>query len=85
MHWVYILQSPTGRFYAGQSDDLIARVPNHNRTDKTLRKFTRKNGPWVLVWSEQHQDRASSVRRERQIKAWKLAKRIRIELLGLSS
>jgi putative endonuclease len=85
MHWVYILQNPRGRFYTGQSDDLIARVPNHNRTDKTLGKFTRKNGPWVLVWSEQHPNRASSMQRERQIKAWKSAKRIRTELLGLSN
>ena len=46
MFWVYVLQNPRGRFYIGHTDDLIARVANHNRIDKTLGKFTRKNGPW---------------------------------------
>ena len=36
MFWVYVLQNPKGRFYIGHSDDLIARVANHNRIDKTI-------------------------------------------------
>jgi predicted GIY-YIG superfamily endonuclease len=57
------MQNPKDRFYVGHTDDLIARVANHNRVDKTLEKFTRKNGPWVLVWSEQHAKRSSAMRR----------------------
>jgi len=82
MFWVYILRNPKGRFYVGHTDDLATRVPSHNRTDKILGKFTRKNGPWILVWSEQHPDRASAMRRERQIKSWKSTKLIRERLLG---
>src|SRR5437588_12720001 len=67
MFWIYILQNPKGRFYIGHSDDLITRVANHNRVDKTLGKFTRKNGPWVLPWSEEHAERSSAMRREHQI------------------
>jgi putative endonuclease len=81
MFWVYILQNPAERFYIGHTDDLENRVANHNRTDKKVGKFTRKNGPWILVWSEKHSSRASAMRRERQIKSWKSAKRIRTELL----
>ena len=81
MFWVYLLQNPKGRFYIGQTDDLAARVPNHNRTDKILGKFTRKNGPWILVWSEKHPDRTSAMRRGREIKSWKSAKLIRERLL----
>jgi hypothetical protein len=44
---VYLLQNPTGKFYIGQTEDLPARLDSHNRTDKTLGKFTRKNGPWL--------------------------------------
>ena len=52
--WVYILQNPSGKFYIGQTEDLTARVKFHNRTDNIDGHFTRKNGPWKLVWSEAH-------------------------------
>ena len=84
MFWVYILQNPTGTFYVGQTEHLDSRVASHNRTDKIAGKFTRKNGPWTLVWSEQHQSRASAMAREREIKRWKSSKTIRVNLLGLS-
>ena len=58
MFWVYIVQNPQGRFYVGQTDALTARVFSHNRTDKTLGKFTRKNDPRTLVWSEEHPTRS---------------------------
>ena len=81
MFWVYVLQNPSGRFYTGHTDDLETRVANHNRTGKIVGKFTRKNGPWILVWSEQHTNRSDAMRREREIKSWKSAKRIRSHLL----
>ena len=82
MFWVYILQNRTGKFYVGQTDDLPARLHSHNRTDKTLGKFTRKSGPWDLVWSEQHATRASAMAREHQIKSMKSSRWIREELLN---
>ncbi len=81
MFWVYILQNPRGRFYIGQTDDLQMRLFSHNRTDKVVGKFTRKNGPWELAWSEEHITRASAMARERQIKSMKSARRIRETLL----
>jgi putative endonuclease len=81
MFWTYILQNPAGKFYIGHTEDLQIRVTNHNRTDKTAGKFTRKNGPWVLVWSEGHPNRSNAMRRERQIKSWKSSVRIRSVLL----
>jgi len=81
MCWVYILQNPAGKFYVGHTEDLDLRLHSHNRTDRTLGKFTRKNGPWILVWSEEHPDRASAMARERQIKSMKSARWIREVLL----
>src|SRR5205823_3901433 len=81
MFWVYILQNPLGRFYVGHTDDLLTRVANYNRTDKIAGKFTRKHGPWILVWSEEHVDRSNAVRREREIKGWKSARIIRTRLV----
>ncbi|PYI45719.1 MAG: endonuclease [Verrucomicrobia bacterium] len=85
MFWVYILRNPAGNFYVGHTHNLENRVTNHNRTDKIAGKFTRKNGPWALIWSEAHPDRSRAVRREREIKSWKSARLIRIQLLGLKS
>ena len=79
---VYILENPNGGFYIGHTADLGNRVASHNRTDKISGKFTRKNGPWPLVWSEEHPDRSSAMRREREIKRWKSARVIRTRLLN---
>src|ERR1700736_1517010 len=82
MFRVYILKNPSGSFYVGHTSDLDGRICNHNRVDKISGKFTRKNGPWILAWSEQHPDRSSAMRREREIKSWKSSKLIRERLLG---
>ena len=81
MFWTYVIQNPAGRFYIGSTDDLAARLNNHNRNDKILGKFTRKHGPWILAWSEQHATRSDAMRREREIKSWKSARMIRERLL----
>src|SRR6202163_5141512 len=49
MFRVYILKNPSGSFYVGHTSDLDGRICNHNRVDKISGKFTRKNGPWILV------------------------------------
>ena len=82
MYWVYILENSEGQFYTGQTDDLPTRLENHNRTDKTAGKYTRKNGPWRLVWTEIHPTRALAIAREKQIKAMKSARWIREDLLN---
>jgi putative endonuclease len=82
MFTVYVLENEVGKFYIGHTDDLAVRLVNHNRTDKVSGKFTRKNGPWRLVWSEPHDTRSSAVIRERQIKSMKSSKWIRATLLN---
>jgi predicted GIY-YIG superfamily endonuclease len=82
MFFAYILENPAGRFYIGHTDNLEERLANHNRTDKTAGKFTRKNGPWKVVWSELHSTRSSAMQRERQIKKMKSVKWIRDNLLN---
>jgi putative endonuclease len=82
MFWVYVIQNPAGRFYIGHTAELEQRLANHNRTDKISGKFTRKNGPWILVWSEEHPNRSSAMLREREVKSWKSAALIRKHLLS---
>ena len=75
--FVYIIQSKaTSRFYIGVADNPYARLAEHNR-GQTI--STRNRGPWKLVWSERHANRAGALAREREIKAWK--SRARIEAL----
>ena len=80
-YWVYVTQNPAGRFYVGQTDNLDERLRSHNHQDKFAGKFTRKNGPWSLVWSEPHVTRAAAMAREREIKNWKSARLIRDRLV----
>ncbi|MGD0539829.1 MAG: GIY-YIG nuclease family protein [Verrucomicrobiota bacterium] len=82
MFWTYILQNPAGQFYIGHTDHLLTRLHSHNRNDRSLGKFTRKNGPWELVWNEPHPTRPSAMARERAIKAMKSARWIRAHLLN---
>jgi predicted GIY-YIG superfamily endonuclease len=69
-------------FYIGHTDNLPARLVNHNRTDAREAKFTRKNGPWELVWSEPQPTRSAAMLRERGIKRMKSSRWIRENLLN---
>jgi predicted GIY-YIG superfamily endonuclease len=55
---VDILMNPSGRFYAGQMQNLVERQANHKREGPTERKSTRWNGPWILVHQEIHSTQA---------------------------
>src|SRR5439155_275521 len=83
MSWVYVLQNPAGRFYIGHTDNLERRVKSHNRTDKISGKFTRKNEPWILIWSEKHLACSTLMRSKQALNALSAAGKIRIRLLRL--
>jgi putative endonuclease len=68
VYYVYILQSrKTGKLYIGQTNNLDRRIEDHNTG--LGGKYTRQNGPWILVYSEQHPNRVSAVRQERYLKS----------------
>jgi len=68
VYYVYVLQSlQKGKLYIGHTDNLIRRVEEHNTGRGG--KYTRQNGPWTLVYSESHPDRASAAKRERYLKS----------------
>jgi putative endonuclease len=82
MFWVYVLQNPAGRFYIGQTEQLEIRTQQHNQDGPVNGKYTLKNGPWKLVWSEEHSTRSEAMKRERFIKSRKSSKWIREHLIG---
>jgi putative endonuclease len=74
--YVYILASKrNGTLYIGMTDDLVRRVWLHR--EKSIPGFTRQYDVTKLVWYEQHESRESSFRRERQMKNWYRAWKIR--------
>ena len=76
MFYVYMLASDrNGTLYVGHTDDLIERVRQHRA--KETPGFTSRYHVDRLVWFETHDDRSDAFRRERQIKKWYRAWKLR--------
>jgi putative endonuclease len=64
--FVYILLSEkSGRYYTGQTHDLIKRLLEHNGEDAG---HTLKEQPWKIVWYTKLPTRSDAVILERKIK-----------------
>ena len=75
--FVYMLASrKNGTLYVGSTDDLIVRVSQHKQGLKP--GFTLDYGVKELVWYEPHDTREGAFRRERRIKEWKRAWKVRL-------
>ena len=65
-----------GTLYVGVTNDLARRVGEHK--DKTMPGFTRRYGVSILVWFEIYGDVNDAIAREKQIKGWNRAWKIRL-------
>ena len=70
MYFAYVLQNPKGLLYKGQTDDLDKRISQHNTNDG-FKAFTKKRGPWVLVYQEEFLTREEAREREKFLKSGK--------------
>ena len=76
-YWVYILASKLGgTLYIGVTNDLVRRVYEHRMG--LADGFTKKYGIHRLVYFEPHGDIESAIRREKRLKKWKRAWKIRL-------
>ena len=67
MTWiVYILECADGSLYTGITNDMERRLEEHG-TGKGA-KYTKGRGPFHVVYTEHHKDRAAASKREREIK-----------------
>ncbi|HKI65300.1 MAG TPA: GIY-YIG nuclease family protein [Burkholderiales bacterium] len=74
---VYILASRrNGTLYTGVTSDLIKRIWQHK--NDLAEGFTRKHRIHILVWFERHQEMESAIRREKAIKEWNRAWKLRL-------
>jgi putative endonuclease len=76
-YWVYILASGLGgTLYIGVSSDLIRRIYEHKMG--LADGFTKKYGVHRLVYFEQYNDVEIAIRREKRLKKWNRAWKIRL-------
>jgi putative endonuclease len=75
--YVYILASGIGgTVYIGVTNDLIRRVGEHRL--KMVKGFTKKYEVDRLVYFEQFDDAENAIKREKQLKKWNRAWKIRL-------
>jgi len=75
--FVYIMASRrNGTIYIGVTSDLPKRVWEHK--EGIIEGFTRKYGCKTLVWFEKHDTIEAAITRERQMKGWKRAWKLRV-------
>ena len=77
MYYVYILASRrNGTLYVGVTNDLVRRVYEHK--SDLVDGFTKRCGVHLLVYHENAGDVASAIQREKQIKKWNRAWKIKM-------
>ena len=75
--YVYLMASRKGgTLYLGVTRDLVRRVYEHK--NKTLKGFTSRYAVDRLVWFETYDDPTTAIEREKEIKKWRRAWKIRL-------
>jgi putative endonuclease len=75
--WTYIMASaPHGTLYIGVTSDISRRVFEHR--DGMGSEFVRKCGVQRLVYREAFEDISNAIRREKRLKKWPRAWKIRL-------
>lgn len=76
-YYVYLLASQrNGTLYVGVTNDLIRRTWEHKQD--FAKGFTSKYGIHLLVWYEAHESIDAAITREKQIKKWNRAWKLRL-------
>ncbi len=74
MYFVYLIECVDGSFYTGMTTDVERRFREHK--NKTGGHYTSAKGVVRVVYTEQHPDRSSALKREAQIKRWPRQKKL---------
>lgn len=74
---VYLLASErNGTLYTGVTSNLIGRTSQHR--EHQVEGFTKRYSVAMLVWFELHGEMISAIQREKQIKKWNRAWKLRL-------
>ena len=75
--WVYIMTNePNGILYIGVTSDIARRAWEHR--EGVADGFTRRYGLKRLVYMERHEDIEMAIRREKRLKHWPRAWKVRL-------
>jgi putative endonuclease len=75
--FVYIMSNRRdGTLYAGVTSDLVRRIWEHRSGAGS--EFVRRFGLHRLVYYERHQDIVTAIQREKAIKTWRRAWKVRL-------
>ncbi len=75
--WVYIMtNAPHGTLYVGVTANLAARIWQHRNGEGA--EFCKRYGLTQLVYVETHDSIEAAIRREKAVKAWQRAWKIRL-------
>ena len=75
--YVYILASKrNGTLYTGVSSNLSQRLELHK--SGAVKGFTKRYGVHLLVWCEEHDSMLSAIAKEKVIKKWNRAWKLRL-------
>lgn len=72
-HFLYILRMSNGQLYVGTTSNIDQRIKRHIKHEAS--RTTTVLGVERLLYSEEHLDRVTAEKRERQIKKWSHAKK----------
>jgi putative endonuclease len=77
--WIYILTNkPNGPLYVGVTSDLARRIWEHR--EGVADGFTKRYGLKRLVYVERYEDIRDAIQREKNLKHWSRAWKVRIIL-----
>ena len=71
--YTYMLHCADGKYYVGHTDNLEARIAQHQ--SGMFGGYTLRRRPVELVWSENFQSRLEALNVERQLKGWSKGKK----------
>ncbi|MBI1239682.1 MAG: GIY-YIG nuclease family protein [Alphaproteobacteria bacterium] len=78
-YWVYILTNrPNGVLYVGVTNDLVRRA--HEHREGLYPGFTKRHGLKMLVHYEEYADVRDAIWREKRLKTWNRAWKVRLIL-----
>ena len=81
VYYVYIMSSFSRCLYVGVTNDLVRRVGQHRGLlpqDRVRGSFTRRYNTRRLVFLEATTDVWAAITREKQIKSWSRARKLRL-------
>lgn len=75
MYYVYILRTSNNQLYIGQTNNLNRREIEHRHFHHGAKYIKDSKSDFEIVFNEEHENRTSAMKREKQIKGWSRAKK----------